>query len=275
MRFGVLTLPIAEWSEQVERWRYLDELGWDAIYIADGLAHPRDPSQPWFDGWIGLATAAQVTERARIGMLVTSIIFRNPAEVVHAAISVDHASGGRMELGIGSGDSEHDHGLAEIPDWPPSERLSRFRDYASRVRILLDGRDDRLNPRPVQQRIPLTIAAQGPKGLSIAAQFADTWNTYGGRRLSSREGRELVRERSAQFDVALDVAGRDRSDVRRSVFLGRGFIAEQPFSSEDSFREVVEAWKEIGMDELVFSDHPTDDRDLYERIVREVMPSCS
>jgi len=274
MRFGVLMLPTAPWSEQVERWRYLDELGWDAIFMADGLAHPRDPSQPWLDGWICLATAAHVTRRARIGMLVTSIIFRNPAEVVHAAIAVDHASSGRMELGIGSGDSEFDHALAEVPNWSADERSQRFHDYASRVRSLLDG-DGQMNPRPMQERIPLTIAAQGPKGVRIAAEFADTWNTYGGRRLSSEAGRALVRKRSAQFDAALDAAGRDRNHVRRSVFLGRGFIAEEPFRSEDAFREVVEAWKGIGMDEIVFADRQTDDHELYERIVCEVMPSCS
>jgi alkanesulfonate monooxygenase SsuD/methylene tetrahydromethanopterin reductase-like flavin-dependent oxidoreductase (luciferase family) len=283
MRFGVLTLPTAPWSQQIERWRYLDDLGWDAIYVADGLAHPRDPSLPWFDGWICLATAAQVTKRARLGMLVTSIIFRNPAEIVHAAIAVDHASNGRMELGVGSGDSEFDHALAEVPNWSARERARRFRDYVARVRGLLDGADERLNPRGIQARIPLVVAAQGPKALRIAAEFADKWNTYGGRRLSAEEGREVVRRLAKRFDAALAENGRDARDVRRSVLLGTGFIAEEPFRSEDAFKEVAEAWREIGMDEIVFYDPPERnappgtpvDRDLYERIVREVMPTCS
>jgi len=150
MRFGVLTLPTAAWPELVERWRYLDDLGFDAIHMADGLVHPRDPPQTWFDGWICLATAAQVTRRARIGTLVTSMIFRNPAEVVHAAIAVDHASSGRVELGIGSGDSQFDHALAEIPDWPARERSHRFRDYAARIRsfsVTASSRKSRFDPR--------------------------------------------------------------------------------------------------------------------------------
>jgi len=283
MRFGVLTLPTAAWPELVERWRYLDDLGFDAIYMADGLVHPRDPSQTWFDGWICLATAAQVTRRARIGTLVTSMIFRNPAEVVHAAIAVDHASSGRVELGIGSGDSEFDHALAEIPDWPARERSQRFRDYAARIRFLLEGGDDRLNPRPMQQRIPLTIAAQGRKALRVAAEFGDAWNTYGGRGLSSEEGRDLVRRRCEEFDSAVREVGRDPQAIRRSVLLGYGFIAEEPFRSKDAFAEVVEAWREIGMDEIVFYDPhernappgSTIDPDVYERIVRDVMPQCS
>jgi alkanesulfonate monooxygenase SsuD/methylene tetrahydromethanopterin reductase-like flavin-dependent oxidoreductase (luciferase family) len=279
MRFGVLTLPTASWSEQVARWRYLDELGFDAIYLADGLAHPRDPSQPWFDGWVCLATAAQVTKRARIGMLVTSIIFRNPAAVVHAAISVDHASGGRVALGIGSGDSEVDHALAEVPNWTGRERMQRFHRYAARVRFLLDGGDARLNPHAVQARIPLTIAAQGPAAVRIAAQFADVWNTYGDRRLPSAEGRELVRRRCEEFDAAVRAAGREREAVQRSILLGYGFIKEEPFRSEAAFAEVVEAWRAIGMDEIVFSDPPERtgpvDHGVYERIVREVMPSFS
>jgi alkanesulfonate monooxygenase SsuD/methylene tetrahydromethanopterin reductase-like flavin-dependent oxidoreductase (luciferase family) len=272
VRFGVLLLPTAHWGELVERAQYLDELGFDGIYVADGLAHPLDPSRDWLDGWICLAGIAQATRRARIGTLVTSMIFRREAEVVHAAITMDHASNGRMELGIGSGDSEPDHELAEVANWPPRERAQRFHAYAARVRSLLDG--DALTPRPVQERIPLTIAAQGRDAIRVAARYADTWNTYGGRRLSRDEGRELVRRRMAQFEGDMREAGRETDDVRRSLLLGRGFIAEDPFSSDDAFVEVVDAWREIGMDELVFYGLP-ERSDQYERIVREVMPSCS
>ena len=68
---------------------------------------------------------------------------------------------------------------------------------------------------------------------------------------------------------------RDPGEVRCSVLLGRGFIAEEPFRSEDAFKEVVDAYRVLGADELVFTDRPTDDSALYERIVRDVMPSCS
>ncbi len=85
MRFGVLTLPMVAWGDLVEQWRYLEELGFDAIYVADALAHPRDASQRWFDAWVCLATLGQVTDHPRIGPLVTSIIFRDPAAVVNAA----------------------------------------------------------------------------------------------------------------------------------------------------------------------------------------------
>lgn len=269
MRFGVLTIPNRPWEELVTRWRELEELGFDAIYVADALAHPRDASERWLDAWVCLATLAQVTTRPRIGPLVTSIIFRNPAAVVNAAVSVDRASDGRIELALGAGEPSPDHELAEAPIWPPDERRDRFRAYVERVRVLLDG-----DPRPSEKPIPFTVAAQSSGTIRVAAEFADAWNTYGGRGLTPPEGRKLVRRRGEELDRRCEEIGRDPGEIRRSILLGAGFIAETPFRSEESLVEVAEAWRALGMNEIVFF-HPPGrdvDRNLYERIVREVMP---
>jgi alkanesulfonate monooxygenase SsuD/methylene tetrahydromethanopterin reductase-like flavin-dependent oxidoreductase (luciferase family) len=270
MRFGALTIPDRAWDDLVTSWRNLEELGFDAIYVADALAHPRDASQRWFDAWICLATLAQVTERPRIGALVTSIIFRNPAAVVNAAVSVNCASRGRLELALGAGEPSPDHELAEVPVWPPSERRDRFRAYVERVRALLDG-----DPRLVEKPIPLTLAAQSSGTIRVAAEFADAWNTYGGRGLTPEEGRKLVRRRLEELDRRCEEIGRDPGKIRRSVLLGAAFIGETPFRSEESFVEVVEAWRELGMDEIVFFHPPAVDvdRKFYEQLVREVMPT--
>jgi alkanesulfonate monooxygenase SsuD/methylene tetrahydromethanopterin reductase-like flavin-dependent oxidoreductase (luciferase family) len=158
--------------------------------------------------------------------------------------------------------------------WPPLERRDRFREYVRRVRALLAE-----DPR--QPSIPLTVAAQASGSVRVAAEFADMWNTYGGRGLSPQEGRELVRRRSEELDRHCEEIGRATAEVRRSLLLGYGFIREEPFRSEDAFVEMVGAWRAIGMDELVFSWPPernappgaSVDRALFERIVRDVMPS--
>ena len=76
---------------------------------------------------------AKETTRARIGPLVSPITFRNPAVLAKAAVTVDHISGGRLELGIGAGGSAFDHELAEVPRWDSAERLSRLRAFVERL----------------------------------------------------------------------------------------------------------------------------------------------
>jgi alkanesulfonate monooxygenase SsuD/methylene tetrahydromethanopterin reductase-like flavin-dependent oxidoreductase (luciferase family) len=273
MRFGVLTLPMVAWGDLVEQWRYLEELDFDAIYVADALAHPRDAAERWFDAWVCLATLAQVTDRPRIGPLVTSIIFRNPSAVVNAAVSVDAASNGRLELALGAGEPSVDHELAQVTTWTPGERRDRFDAYVRRVRSLLD--DD-----PRRPSIPLTVAAQGSGTIRVAAELGDAWNTYGGRGLSVEEGRELVRRRSEELTLRCEEIGRDPAAVRRSLLLGYHFIREQPFRSVEAFADVVETWRVIGMDEIIFY-HPPElngpperpvEHDRFERILRDAMP---
>jgi alkanesulfonate monooxygenase SsuD/methylene tetrahydromethanopterin reductase-like flavin-dependent oxidoreductase (luciferase family) len=261
------------WDDLVEHWRYLEELGFDAIYVADALAHPRQAAERWFDAWVCLATLSQVTDRPRIGPLVTSIIFRNPAAVVNAAVSVHAASNGRLELALGAGEPGADHELAEVATWTPGERRDRFEAYVRRLRSLLD--DD-----PRRPSVPLTVAAQGIRTIRVAAELGDAWNSYGGRGLSPEEGRELVRRRSEELTLRCEEIGRDPAAVRRSVLLGYHYIREQPFRSADAFADVVEAWRVIGMDEIIFyyppklngpPEQPVD-RDRFERIVRDTMP---
>jgi alkanesulfonate monooxygenase SsuD/methylene tetrahydromethanopterin reductase-like flavin-dependent oxidoreductase (luciferase family) len=242
MRFGVITLPNEPWDALVARWRELDEQGWDAIYVADQLANPWRPEQPWFDGWACAAAMAQVTERARIGTLVTSIVFRNPAAVARAALTVAHASGGRLELGLGAGGSEADHRLAGVERWTPHERAARLRMFATRLRALLDGE---LQP---STDVPLVLGGDADGTLRLAAELADGWNTYGGTRLGAQEGRDRAVERVAFLDAACRETGRA---VSRSVLLGNRFVAEEPFASEEAFAEVARAWQAIGFDELV------------------------
>ena len=243
MRFSAVTLPNESWPALTSRWRELDEQGWDAIYVADQLANPWHPEQPWFDGWACAAAMALVTERARIGTLVTSIVFRNPAAVARAALTVDHAASGRLELGVGAGGSEVDHRLAGVEHWPPRTRAVRLRTFVHRLRELLDGGE--LRP---PARIPLVLGGDADGTVRLAAELADGWNTFGGTRLTAEEGRERAADRIALLDRACADAGRT---VRRSVLLGHRFVAEEPFRSEEAFAEVARAWHALGFDELI------------------------
>lgn len=186
---------------------------------------------------------------------------------------MNFAANGRFELALGAGEPGSDHALAQVEPWRPRERRVRFEAYARRVRSLLD--DD-----PRRPSIPLTVAAQGIGSIRIAAEFADSWNTYGGRGLSAEEGRDRVRRCSRELTVRCAEIGRDPADVRRSVLLGYHFIREQPFRSADGFAEVVEAWQVIGMDEIIFY-YPPElngppekpvEPERFEQILRETLP---
>ena len=249
MKLGVITLQNAPWPELVERWQTLDELGVETIWVADELGNPKHLEQPWFEGWACVTAMAMVTRRSRIGPLVSPITFRNPGVLVKAAVTVDHASGGRLELGIGAGGSEFDHELTQVPRWDAAERLARLQAFVERTVELLA--DERLSPRPVQSRIPLTIAGHARETLRLAAEHADRWNAFGGYGLSAEEGLRRCRERNDRLSVICEEIGRDPRSLVRSALIGYPFVAETPWRSEEVFHDFVGRWQEAGFGELV------------------------
>jgi alkanesulfonate monooxygenase SsuD/methylene tetrahydromethanopterin reductase-like flavin-dependent oxidoreductase (luciferase family) len=251
VRFGVAVLPSQPWPDLVETWRTLDALrGVESVWVADHLANPYRREQPWFEGWTCLASLARETERVRIGPLVSPMTLHNPARLAKAAVTVDHASAGRLELAVGSGGSAFDHALAQVPRWEPAERAQRFEDFVIRVRTLLE-RDD-LRPGPMQERIPITVGGNSRGVLRVAARHADRWNTYIGWQVPKEEGRRLTAERNARLDELCNAAGRDPRSLVRSALIGHSFVAETPFASQHAFRELCVAYEEAGIDELIF-----------------------
>jgi alkanesulfonate monooxygenase SsuD/methylene tetrahydromethanopterin reductase-like flavin-dependent oxidoreductase (luciferase family) len=250
VRFGVAVLPNQPWPDLVETWRTLDALpGVESVWVADQLANPYRREQPWFEAWSCLASLARETERVRIGPLVSPLTLHNPARLAKAAITIDHASDGRLELAVGAGGSAFDHALAQVERWPPAERARRFEAFVARILQLL-ARDD-LQPRSVQPRIPLTVGGNGRSVLRVAARHADRWNTYVGWQLSRDEGRRLTRERNAELDRPCREAGRDPRTLLRSALIGHSFVAETPFASQHAFREFCLAYEDAGIDELI------------------------
>jgi alkanesulfonate monooxygenase SsuD/methylene tetrahydromethanopterin reductase-like flavin-dependent oxidoreductase (luciferase family) len=242
VKFGVITLQDAPWAELVERWRHLDELAVDTIWVADHLgAHA---NEPWFEAWSCITALAQMTTRPRLGPLVSPMTLRNPAVLARTALTVAELSGGRLELGVGSGASSLDHEVAGVPDWEPKERARLFEEWLERLVELLH--DERLQPKAP---VPLTIAGSGPTILRLAARHADRWNTYGGWGLSAEDGLARARRDNERLDEFCAETGRT---VLRSALIGYPFVAETPWRSEQAFDEFVGRWADAGFEELVF-----------------------
>lgn len=283
-RLGILTIQDQPWPDIVDEWRWLEELGIDSLWTADHFVSPIDANANWFEGWTLLAALAAATTRARIGTLVSSMTLRTPPLMVRQAVTIDHVSGGRMELGIGAGRVVNDHLMTGVPVWSPDERVRRFAEWVEMTKLLLhespatyEGEFYRcegalMAPRPISGSIPLVVGAVGPRMIAIAARFADVWNTLGNREGTPEQAYEDTRARVARFDEQCAVAGRDASSVRRSFLAFSKYIPDEPWASEQAFVDFVERYAALGFDEIIFDAPTAELRPKFEEIVAATLP---
>ena len=271
MRFGVYVVPNRSWSELERRWRLVEDLGFDSLWDCDDLYWPETRGGICFDGLVVLAAMAARTGRVRVGTLVLSLPIRNPAVLAKQVIAIDHLSEGRLEFGFGGGLLEGDHLGAGERFWGKTERIERFREAVALVSRLLSedvvthaGRYYRTTelwtgPGPLQRpRPPLLLAAHSAAMLRIAAEYADTWSSWGGFVDSEDEACRLTGERCRRLDDICDEIGRDPTSIDRNllVFEATGAYdvapATRAFASVEAFRDLVGRYSEIGITELVF-----------------------
>jgi alkanesulfonate monooxygenase SsuD/methylene tetrahydromethanopterin reductase-like flavin-dependent oxidoreductase (luciferase family) len=243
------------------RWSDAERLGFDVVWNCDTIVEPDRPRHPMYDGPATLTLMAAGTSRIRVGTLVTSLYFRHPVTLTKAAMTVDHLSGGRLELGLGVGDPSAGAKAAGV-DWTPAEQVARFGEFVELVDLLLrqevttyQGRFYRCDeaetvPLPVQRpRPPITIAAHGPRMLRIAAQHADGWSQWGGYGVETEQDFYAVTaDRAHRFDDLCADLGRDPTTIRHSVVC---FPPLTPWESVDYFADMVGRFAEIGIDEFV------------------------
>jgi alkanesulfonate monooxygenase SsuD/methylene tetrahydromethanopterin reductase-like flavin-dependent oxidoreductase (luciferase family) len=270
------------------RWLRAEELGFDVMWNVDTVVDPDRPHSMMFDGPATLTSMALATERIRVGTLVTSLYFRSPVTAAKAAVTVDHLSGGRIEIALGVGDPSAGEGAAGVT-WTAGERVRRFDEFVDLFDRLLtnevtsfEGEFYRCTaaetvPLPLQRpRPPITVAAHGPKMLEIAARRADAWSSWGGYDLETEEQMFAVtRERSLRLDDLCVAAGRNPGTIRRSLCV---FPPLTPWESVEYFRDLVGRYGGIGIDEYVlywpraWRDAPHEER-VFEQVCAEVLPA--
>jgi F420-dependent oxidoreductase-like protein len=277
-RFGLCTDQNLPWPTMLERWQLYERLGFDSVWDCDHYVQPSRPDGPYFEGWTLLAALAARTERIRIGVLVSCNTFRHPALLAKQAVTVDHVSGGRLELGLGAGWYEPEHVMYGLGFPPPGELVGRFREAVEIVDRLLRNevvtyegkhyrlRDAAFRPGPVQRpRPPLTLGAHGPRMLRIVARHADAWNSLGTV--------EQIRERNRMLDEACAEVGRDPREIVRSVYHWVPRLGDDPWDSAAAFEEVIGRYREAGIEEFIV-DHPREDQlDVLERVAADVIPA--
>ena len=171
-----------------------------------------------------LAALSGIVERIRLGILVTGNTYRHPAVLANMAATLDVASGGRLEIGLGTGWVEDEHRAYDIPLPPWKERFDRLEETCAIVDSLLTKettdfigpfhtiRGARAEPKPAQQpRPPFIIGGTGEKRtLRIAAEWADEWNMPGGEP-------DVLRHKVGVLHRHCRDIGRDPSDIEVSV----------------------------------------------------------
>jgi len=271
MRIGVVSGMRRPFPELVERWKLAEELGFDTVWVTDHFITGNEPekdAEPIYEAWTLIAALAMVTERIRFGVMVTGNTYRNPALLYKEAVTVDHVSNGRLELGLGAGWWEREHEAYGYPFPNRAELVERFREaleiwdqLQTQERTDYHGTyywmtDAPFEPKPLNGRIPLLIGSFGPKMLALTAKHADIWNTRGKP--------EDAAERVQLLDEACRAIGRDPGEIRRSVWP-----FEHPWESVDHVREVIESYRVHGFTDFVFSWPPEDKLEVMREFMAQ------
>jgi len=276
-RFGICTDQNMPWEKNVERWQLFERLGYESAWLCDHLVQPSRPNGPYLEAWSLLAGLAARTEKIRIGVLVTSNTFRFPQVVAKMAVTIDHISNGRLEVGLGAGWYEPEHTMFGIPFPETKELVGRFREAVQVIDLLtredtssFDGKyyqlkDAQSRPASIQKpRPPLVIGAFGPRMLKIVATYADTWNAFG----TPAE----MRERNQMLDDYCRELGRDPDTLDRSLYYWVPKSDADPWASKQAFNDVIDPYIEAGVNQFIL-DQPRDDQlDMLEWAAAEVLP---
>ncbi|MFC8922521.1 LLM class flavin-dependent oxidoreductase [Cellulosimicrobium sp. NPDC057127] len=292
MRVSTVILPIYPWREGREVWRSADDLGLHAGYTYDHLSWRSFRDGPWFGAVPTLAAAAGVTERLRLGTLVTSPNFREPVTFAKDVMTLDDLSGGRLTVGLGAGTAGFDATVLGGQPWGPGERADRLRDFTALLDRLLTepavthdeghyrAHEARTIPGPVQSpRVPFAIAANGTRGLRLTARYGQAWVTTGDGELrdgaTPSDARAGVRAQVERLEAACVEAGRDPGTVERVLLTG--FTPDRPLDSVDAFVETATGYAEAGITEIVLhwpipGTQFEADQAVFERVVAEGAP---
>jgi F420-dependent oxidoreductase-like protein len=281
-----------------------EQLGFDAFFTSDhylkmgavsGLPGPTD-------AWTTQAGLARDTERIRLGTLVTPATFRLPGPLAIVVAEVDHMSGGRVELGLGAGWYEAEHGAYGIPFPPLGERFDRLEEYAAIVtglwstpegeRFSFAGRhfqvvDSPALPKPRQQPVPIILGGGGPRRTPrLAARFAAEFNLAFAPLERFVEQRERVQRACAQaerdpasmtFSAALVLCcGKDEAEfARRAAAIGREPEELRRNGAAGLVEEVAErlrTWSAAGAERLYLQVLDLHDLDHLDLVASEVRP---
>jgi F420-dependent oxidoreductase-like protein len=298
MRFSFWPVNGQSWDTVLTLAQHVERSGWDGIWYADHfMPNTASAAGPAQEVWSTLSALAVSVPRIRIGPLVLGNTYRHPAVVANMAATLDHISGGRLVLGMGAGWQENEHAKYALDYHTVGTRL-RMLDEACQVikalfneqRANFDGRyyqlsDAPLDPKPLQESLPLMIGGGGEKvTLRIVAQYADEWNVWGDV--------AHLRHKMSVLDRHCEQQGRDPASIARSAAVLVHLsddpkvvkrIREEPQAratiagNAAQLAEIVAEYAAAGVQELIVPDfhlpHGTEKIEFLDRFIEEVAPA--
>ena len=295
MQFSLWPNPTQPYQDVLELARHAEATGWDGFWYADHfMPNAPDTSTPWPEAWMTLAGVGALVPRLRLGTLVAGNTYRHPAVLAKMAATLDHMTGGRVVLGLGSGWQENEHRQYGIPFYTVKERLQRLEEACAVIKALFSEtkaqfaghfyqlEDASLEPKPVQRPLPLLIGGGGEqRTLRITARFADAWNVWGDV-ATLRHKMEILDRHCADL-------GRDPKAIRRTAvallfmsednqFLERMRNTDLPqpavIGTPEEVRETLDGYESAGVDEFIVPDFTLgqgrEKIELLDRFIKEV-----
>jgi probable F420-dependent oxidoreductase len=253
----------------LEEVRAAEDAGWYGVWLADHYMPNTGDTTPArgdvYECWGLLPALAAVTDRVRIGTLVSPTSVHHPALLAKRAATIDRLSAGRMVLGLGAGWQINEHHAYGIELEPPGKRVSRFEEAIQIVRSMLseesttfhgacyDITDAPCDPKPVQSPLPLLVGTRSPRMLRITARYASEWNTWGTP--------EQAGDHRAALVETCDKVGRDPATMRTSVNAMVDLDGSMPppgraalFGSAQQLIDQFGQYAELGFDEFILPD---------------------
>ncbi|MEU9889790.1 LLM class flavin-dependent oxidoreductase [Sphaerisporangium sp. NPDC051011] len=233
------------------------------VWTYDHLTWPALRERPWYAAVPMLAAAAAATGRVRLGTQVATPNYRHPVTFAKDIMTLDRISGGRLDIGVGAGSEGPDALVLGDPPRDRGERAERFAEWLGLLDHLLTHRvttvkgtwfsavDAHQIPGCVQRpRVPLTVAAAGPRALRLAARFGQAWVTYGPYRQQDdpESWFQAVGEQSAALTRELQAAGRAATSVRRVAQIA--LDVRWPFESAGRYADFLGRLSAMGFDEV-------------------------
>jgi F420-dependent oxidoreductase-like protein len=301
------------WDQWVALAETCERSGIEALFRSDHYLSLSSPGRVAHDAWTTLAGLAALTTTLRFGSLVSPVTFRHPSVLANAAATVDHISGGRVELGMGAGWMEPEHRAYGFPFPPLRERLEHLAEQIEIVhrlwtedRISFAGKHYALDdcpaqPKPLQKpRPPLLVGGRAkPGSANPAARFADEYNVIGSSLDEYAEARRAL-------DAACERVGRDPKTLRMSVMTGfllgtdkadlheKAHASMERWGAELSAEEAVARYRgrgtagtpdelvdglrrleEVGVERIMLQHIRHEDLETVELLGREVVPRAA